>query len=211
MGPPERASLSGPLPSGGTQAPAGCVLNPQPEYAELTYAGETVEITQTAAGLYDDRQKAAVELFKDLETDELFGLGVNEEYKDISFGLYASADLTAADGSVIPADGLLEVISVSTNDAGGYGASFASDLPFGSYYVKERTTNGAYMLSDQEYPVVFEYAGQEAALVQILVNEGEAVSNELLRGRVDGVKVGENPDGGEDVTLGRCCHGPVQT
>ena len=46
---------------------------------------------------------------------------------------------------------------------------------FGSYYVKERTTNGAYILSDQKYPVVFEYAGQETALVQILVNEGEAV------------------------------------
>lgn len=122
-------------------------------------------------------------------------------YKDISFGLYASADLTALDGSVIPAGGLLEVVSVDPNEAGSYDASFASDLPFGSYYVKERTTNSAYILSDTEYPVVFEYAGQEVALVQILVNEGEAVSNDLLRGRVDGVKVGENPEGGEDVKL----------
>lgn len=183
------------------QAPSGCVLNPQPEYVELTYAGETVEVTQAATGLYDERQKVDVTLFKAMETNDLFGLGMNEEYKDISFGLYASADLTAADGSVIPADGLLEVVSVSSEESGGYSASFASDLPFGSYYVKERTTNGAYILSDQEYPVVFEYAGQETALVQILVNEGEAVSNELLRGRVDGVKVGENPEGGEDVTL----------
>lgn len=183
------------------QAPSGCVLNPQPEYVELTYAGETVEVTQAATGLYDERQKVDVTLFKAMETDDLFGLGMNEEYKDISFGLYASADLTAADGSVIPADGLLEVVSVSSDESGGYSASFASDLPFGSYYVKERTTNGAYILSDQKYPVVFEYAGQETALVQILVNEGEAVSNELLRGRVDGVKVGENPEGGEDVTL----------
>ena len=79
------------------------MLNPQPEYVELTYAGETVEVTQTAAGLYDERQKVDVTLFKAMETDDLFGLGMNEEYKDISFGLYASADLTAADGSVIPA------------------------------------------------------------------------------------------------------------
>ena len=183
------------------QAPEGMVLNTQPEYAELTYAGETVEVTQAAAGLYDERQKVDVSLLKALETDGLFGLGMNEEYKDISFGLYASADLTALDGSVIPAGGLLEVVSVSANEAGGYGASFASDLPFGSYYVKERTTNSAYILSDTEYPVVFEYAGQEAALVQILVNEGGAVPNDLLRGRVDGVKVGENPEGGEDVEL----------
>lgn len=183
------------------QAPEGMVLNTQPEYAELTYAGETVEVTQTAIGLYDERQKVDVSLLKALETDDLFGLGMNEEYKDISFGLYASADLTALDGSVIPAGGLLEVVSIDPNEAGGYDASFASDLPFGSYYVKERTTNSAYILSDTEYPVVFEYVGQEAALVQILVNEGEAVSNDLLRGRVDGVKVGENPEGGEDVKL----------
>lgn len=114
------------------QAPAGMVVNAVPEYAELTYAGETVEVTQTAVGLYDERQKVDVALFKALETDELFGLGMNEEYKDISFGLYASTDLTAADGSVIPAGGLLEVVSVSANEAGGYDACFDSDLPFGS-------------------------------------------------------------------------------
>ena len=171
------------------QAPEGMVLNTQPEYAELTYAGETVEVTHAAAGLYDERQKVAVSLSKALETDELFGLGMNEEYKDISFGLYASADLTALDGSVIPAGGLLEVVSIDPNEAGGYGASFASDLPFGSYYVKERTTNSAYILPDTEYPVVFEYAGQEAALVQVLVNEGGAVPNDLLRGRVDGQSI----------------------
>ena len=183
------------------QAPEGMVLNTQPEYVELTYAGETVEVTQSAVGLYDERQKVDVTLFKALETDELFGLGMNEEYKDISFGLYAAADLTAADGSVIPKDGLLEVVSVSANEAGGYDAFFASDLPFGSYYVKERTTNDAYILSDTEYPVDFAYAGQDTALVSIVVNEGEAVSNELLRGRVDGVKYGENPEGGEAVEL----------
>lgn len=183
------------------QAPEGMVLNTQPEYVELTYAGETVDVTQSAAGLYDERQKVDVTLLKALETDELFGLGMGEEYKDISFGLYASADLTAADGSVIPEGGLLEVVSVSANEAGGYDAFFASDLPFGSYYVQERTTNDAYILSDTKYPVDFSYAGQDAALVSIMVNGGEPVANELLRGRIDGVKYGEDPDGGEAVKL----------
>lgn len=183
------------------QAPAGMVLNTEPEYAELTYAGETVEVTQTAIGLYDERQKAAVDLHKSLETDELFGIGLGEEFKDVSFGLYAASDLTAADGSIIPEDGLLEVVSVAANENGGFSASFASDLPFGSYYVKERTTNAAYILSDQEYPLEFAYAGQETALVSIAVNGGEAIANELLRGRIDGKKYGESPDGGDPVEL----------
>ncbi len=75
------------------------------------------------------------------------------------------------------------------------------DLPFGSYYVKERTTNEAYVLSDEEYPVIFAYAGQDPAVVEIAANEGEPIENKLLRGRVDGVKYGEDPKGGEDVTL----------
>ena len=183
------------------QAPAGMVLNTEPEYAELTYTGETVEVTQTAVGLYDERQKAAVDLHKSLETDELFGIGLGEEFKDISFGLYAASDLTAADGSIIPEDGLLEVVSVAANENGGFSSSFASDLPFGSYYVKERTTNAAYILSDQEYPLEFAYAGQETALVSIAVNGGEAIANELLRGRVDGKKYGESPDSGDPVEL----------
>ena len=183
------------------EAPAGMVAAAESERVELTYAGETVEVTKTEKGLYDERQKAAVDLVKSLETDGLFGFGEDGEYQDISFGLYAASDLTAADGSVIPADGLLEVVSVSENGAGGYDASFASDLPFGSYYVKERTTNEAYILSDKEYPVIFVYAGQDTAVVGIAVNEGEPIENNLLRGRVDGVKYGENPEGGEDVTL----------
>ncbi len=95
-----------------------------------------------------------VALFKALETDELFGLGMNEEYKDISFGLYASADLTAANGSVIPADGLLEVVSVSSDESGGYSASFASDLPFWQLLCQgTHDQRRLYILSDQKYPV----------------------------------------------------------
>ena len=185
------------------QAPEGMVLDPTPIYTELTYAGQEVEITQAAIGLYDERQKVEIDLLKSLETDETFGIGLGEEYKDISFGLYASEDLTALDGSVIPAGGLLEVVAVApVEDAPGqYSAVFASDLPFGSFYVQERTTNEAFVLSDQQYPVVFAYAGQETALVTIAVNDGEAISNEMIRGRIDGVKYGEDPEGGEDLTL----------
>ena len=78
---------------------------------------------------------------------------------------------------MIPAGGLLEVVSVSANDAGSYDAVFASDLPFGSYYVQERTTNSAYVLYNTEYPVIFEYACQNTALVSIAVNNGEAIYN----------------------------------
>ena len=49
---------------------------------------------------------------KALEQDELFGLGMNGEITSVTFGLFAAEDITAADGSIIPADGQIEVVSV---------------------------------------------------------------------------------------------------
>ena len=46
-----------------------------------------------------------------------------------------------------------------------------------------------------------EYAGQEIATVSITANDGNAISNQIIRGRVDGIKFGENPEGGDDLTL----------
>ena len=37
-----------------------------------------------------------------------------------------------------------------------------------SYYVKELSTNSAYVLNEQKYPVHFEYAGQDTAIVHLL-------------------------------------------
>ena len=166
------------------EAPFGMVLNTAVRTVELTYAGQEVEITETAASFYNDRQKAALALFKSLEQDENFGIGMNGEITAVTFGLYAAEELTAADGSVIPADGLIEIISL---DEDGYGYC-GTDLPFGSYYFKELSTDGHYILSDTQYPVVFEYAGQDTALVQLFANDGEDIGNDLIYGEIHGLK-----------------------
>ena len=67
-----------------------------------------------------------------------------------------------------------------------------SDLPFGKYYVKEIATDEHYILSDTKYPVVFEYAGQDTATVEIKVNDGKEIKNELIYGSVSGKKIDEN-------------------
>lgn len=165
-------------------APYGMVLNEEIHTAELVYAGQEIEITETAAGFYNERQKAAVSLDKILEQNELFGIGANGEMSAVTFGLFATEDLTAADGAVIPADGLLEILSVDEN---GH-AVCKTDLPFGKFYFKELSADEHYILSDEKYPFEFSYTGQDAAFVEIKANNGEAIRNELIYGEIHGLK-----------------------
>ena len=165
---------------------------------ELVYAGQEVEITETSASFYNQRQKALVTLDKVLEQDETFGIGMNGEITAVTFGLYAQEDITAADGSIIQADGLLEIVSVDENGQ----AMCKTDLPFGSFYLKELSTDSHYLLNGETFPFSFEYGGPSLAVVEIAANNGEAVSNELIRGEIRGLKTDENGTGLSRAVIG---------
>ena len=164
------------------------VLNEETHAVELVYAGQNVAVTETATSFYNERQRVEIDLIKRLMTDEAYGIGKNGEIFDVTFGLYAEKELTAADGTVIPADGLIEIISLDGNGSG----KVKTDLPIGSYYVKELATNSAYILNGQKYSVTFEYAGQETATVHITANGGEAIENDIIYGSVSGKKSDED-------------------
>lgn len=170
-------------------APDGMVVDPEPKEVTLSYAGQEVEITSASVGFVNERQKVEISLKKLLEQNETFSIGMNEEWKNITFGLFAAEQLTASDGTSIPADGLMETIGIDENG----NAVFKTDVPCGaSLYVKEIGTDDHYILSDKKYPVVFEYGGQDVTKVQIQVNNGEAIENTLKRGKVSGWKVDQD-------------------
>lgn len=171
-----------------TKAPTGMVINKEKHSVELTYAGQDVAVTETATSFVNERQKVKISLEKILEQDETFGIGKNDEIKNISFGLYAKEDIVSSSGTAIPADGLIEIITLDENGA----ATANTDLPFGSYYVKEIATDEHYILSDTQYPFTFEYAGQDTETVEIKVNDGKPIENKLIYGSVSGKKIDEN-------------------
>ena len=175
-----------------TVAPYGTVINPEPHTVELTYSGQNEKVTNTSTSFTNDRQKVIIDLTKILEQDEKFNISSNDEILNVSFGLYADEDLKASNGTVIPENGLIEIV---TCDEKGK-ATFTTDLPIGSYYVKEISTDNHYILSDKKYPVVFEYAGQDTATVHISVNDDEPIENEIIYGTIKGLKIdretGEN-------------------
>lgn len=172
-----------------TVAPYGTIINPEPHIVELTYAGQNERVTNTSTSFVNDRQKVEIDLVKTLEQDETFNIG-NDEIKSVSFGLYADEDIKASNGTVIPKDGLLEIITCDENGK----AQFTTDLPIGNYYVKEISTDCHYIFSDEKYPVVFEYAGQDIATVHITVNDGEPIENKIIYGIIKGLKIDRETD-----------------
>lgn len=180
------------------KAPDGMAVNKDVHTAELVYAGQEIEITETAASFCNDRQKARISLSKVLEQNKQFGIGMNNELSAVTFGFYAAEELTAADDSAIPADGLIEIMSLDENGK----AVLKSDVPFGSYYVKEISTDSHYILSDEKYPVIFAYAGQEIPVVELAVNDGKSITNEMIYGEIHGMKKDEDGKALAGATIG---------
>lgn len=167
-------------------APNGYVHNAVKYDAELTYAGQNVSVTSTDLSVYNDRQKVAVSLKKEMDEDKNFNLGKNNEISFVQFGIYANEDIKANNGDVIPKDAL---ISFANCDKNG-NISFDCDLPVGfKWYAKEIATDEHYILSDTKYEFDTEYQGQDVKVIDIKVNNGEVIKNNLIYGSVKGLKI----------------------
>ena len=177
-------------------APFGYVQNTESQFVELTYAGQEIAVLDTVnTSFVNDYQDVEISLSKVMENDELFGIGNNNEYLSVRFGLFAAEDIQAADGTVIPADGLLSEVSLDENMT----AKFDVQIPFGRYYVKEISTDEHYVLGGEKYLVNFEYMGQDIRTVDI--DCGQFV-NLLKRGRIEGHKVDDKSEPLENAVFG---------
>ena len=165
------------------KAALGYVINRKPQTVELTYAGQEAEVRDTVKTSFTNKyQGVSIHLTKYMEHDEQYGVGDDFAAKNVVFGLYAEENIQAADGSVIPANGLVSVIGIGEDMT----AKFTDKLPFGRYYVQEISTDDKYVISGEKHIVTFEYAGQDAKTVDI---DGGKFDNEIKRGSVIGIKV----------------------
>ena len=178
------------------KAPEGYVQNNEPKDVELTYAGQEIAVLDTVnASFVNDYQSVEISLSKVMENDELFGIYGEDCYTSVSFGLFAAEDITAADGTVIPADGLISEVSLDENMT----VVIAEKIPFGKYYVQEIATDEHYVLNGEKYLVNFEYMGQDIRTVDI--DCGQFV-NLLKRGRIEGHKVDDKSEPLENAVFG---------
>ena len=177
-------------------APDGYALNAESQFVELTYTGQEIAVRDTVnTSFVNDYQGVEISLSKVMEKDELFNIGNSDEYTRVRFGLFAAEDITATDGSVIPADGLIAEVSLNEDMT----AVIAEKIPFGKYYVQEIATDEHYVLNGEKYLVNFEYMGQEVTTVTVDCGE---FKNTLKRGKISGKKVDENEKSLENALFG---------
>ena len=106
-----------------TKAPVGYNLDPQTYTVELTYKDQTTSIVWNHVESQDKVKVGQIEILK---TDIN-----NQPLKGGEFGIYANNDMYI--GHTLYKKGQL-VMSIKTNDKG---IAKSSNLPYGSYYVKE--------------------------------------------------------------------------
>ena len=176
--------------------PYGYVLNSESQVVELVYAGQEIAVLDTVnTSFVNDYQGVEISLSKVMESDETFGISAENSAVNVRFGLFAAEEIAAADGSVIPADGLIAEVSLNENMT----AVIAEKIPFGKYYVQEIATDEHYVLNGEKYLVDFEYMGQEVTTVNIDCGQFE---NELKRGKIEGIKVNESDEPLENALFG---------
>ena len=177
-------------------APYGYVLNDEVKTVELSYAGQEVAVSDAVnSSFINDYQDIDIHLEKFMEHDEQFDIGDNDEYKNVTFGLFAAEDITAADGTIIPENGLVSTVTLGEDMT----AHFEEKLPFARYYVQEISTDESYMLNGEKYLVNFEYMGQEQTTVDI---DCGTFVNSIKRGNVSGKKVNEKNEPLEKAVFG---------
>lgn len=145
-------------------APDGFVLDTEVKELTVTAGIKKIEVK-------NERKKQEYKIQKNLEKDQKFGIGFNGEILNTKFGLFSKTELTALDGSIIPADGLIETAAPDEDGS----LSFAADMPYNAEcYIKELETDEHYILSDKQYL------------------NGDTAENKIIRGSIEGLKTDPN-------------------
>ncbi len=148
------------------QAPKNFYNKSEIKEVEITYAGQMAETAFSDTTFQNDRQKARVSVVKrDKDTSNGLAGGI--------FGLYASENITNADGNVVAAKGtLLDKVTTDRNGS----AIFSVDLPIGfGYEIKEVQAPENYLRNQTDvYAFQFNYTNDREARISfshVFVNE----------------------------------------
>lgn len=139
----------------------------------LEYKGQEIDIYEKNMDYIDIRQKLDLKVKKIFQSPEFENI-LDNAYKDIQLGIYTRDSLTDFNGNVIiDKDTLVDILYIDANGK----SSQNYDLPLGKYYIKEKATNGNYILNETEYD--FEFVSTDNVTPVFDVNIDQEINNDL--------------------------------
>ncbi|MEG2507219.1 MAG: SpaA isopeptide-forming pilin-related protein [Longicatena sp.] len=153
-----------------TKAPIGYVKDNE-KYAFEIKDNQKDEEQIIESILHNERAMYELDVRKTLETNVIEN---KEAYKDVVFGVFARDDTYDVKGNVILHPNSLLYTS-GIDDKGKLTTKM--ELPVGNFYLKELSTNEAYVLDTKEYDFSINQSNEKHVVVP--VNEGKAIQNEL--------------------------------
>ena len=173
------------------KAPNGIYIEDVEYDFEFTYEDMNTPIVMSSLDVMNQRQLVQINLTKVGEQRD----GSYDLLGDVTFGLFVKDDIQLSDDVVLKADTLIQ--TQVTNELGEL--TFETLLPIGSYYVQELAVDEQYVLSDEKFEFTYDGSIQEQAILEIEINNGEVISNELVRGGFELIKKSETGDVLKDV------------
>ena len=168
-----------------SKVPHGYIVDTEKHYFEVKddQINEFQTITST---LENERPTVDIDMTKVLEEQEIFKNP--DAYKDVIFGIFAREDIYNYKGDVaIPYDTLVYTSGITKD--GHLTLADTFDLPNGVYFMKELSTNGQYVLNDEEYDFEIAYHGKDVSNYVVQIGKDGKVENELARGSIQIQKI----------------------
>lgn len=171
-----------------SKVPHGYIVDTEKHYFEVK-DNQVNEIQTITSTLKNERPTVDIDMTKVLEEQKIFKNP--DAYKDIVFGIFAREDIYNYKGDVaIPYDTLVYTSGIDKD--GHLTLADTFDLPNGVFYIKELSTNGQYVLNDNEYDFEIAYHGEDVSNYVVQIGEDGKVNNELARGTIQVQKVDTN-------------------
>lgn len=163
-----------------TKTPHGYINNTEKHYFEVE-DNQINELQTIETTLVNDRPTVDIDMTKMLEEQEIFKNP--NAYKDIVFGIFAREDIYNYMGDVAIENGTM-IYTSGINEDGHLTLADTFDLPNGVYYLKELSTNGQYVLNDNEYDFEIAYHGEDVSKYTVKIGNDGIINNELARGMI---------------------------
>ena len=163
-------------------APGSFLLDKNEYIVELKYAGQDVAIYDEPLTIFDERQKAQVQLTKLIEENTYYP--DPEAYQSIIFGIFANETIFDADGKMILQKG--DMVDYFGIDKSLKGVSQVDLPPNTSWYVQELQTADGLVLNQEKFYFQFDANNPETPLLKIDLNaDGTVIQNETVKGFIE--------------------------